>query len=95
MIELIPKFTTYLLYLQLFATFIEILSIYWVFRWYKIGFYGIMISYVIDIYISDKSGILTLNNILGIGIRFGLLYGILQLKSKGISGWKNLDELKG
>ncbi len=90
--KLTPNYTKGLLYLQLFAIFVEFISIYWVFKWKKIGFYGIVIAYFIDIYITDKSGTLNINTLLGIGIRLGLLYAILQIKSKGVSGWKNLTE---
>ncbi|TCK67229.1 hypothetical protein DFQ05_1002 [Winogradskyella wandonensis] len=90
--ELVPKFTKGLLYIQLFSTFVEIFSIYLIFKWQKFGFYGVILAYFLNLYISDKSGILNINTILGIGIRIGLLYGILQIKSKGVSGWKNLSE---
>ena len=89
--ELVPRFTKGLMYLQLFSTFVEIISIYWIFKWKKIGFYGVMFAYFLNLYISDKSGIMNINTILGMGIRIGLLYGILQIKSKGVSGWKNLS----
>ncbi|QNK78156.1 hypothetical protein H7F37_03855 [Winogradskyella sp. PAMC22761] len=91
-VELVPKFTKGLLYLQIFSVFIELVSIYWIFKWKKIGFYTIIAAYFLNIYINDKSGILNINTMLGIGLRIGLLYGILQIKSKGISGWKNLTE---
>ena len=91
-VELFPQFTKGLMYLQLFSAFIEIISIYWIFKWKKIGFYGVIFAYFLNLYIADKSGILNINTILGIGIRIGLLYGILQIKSKGVSGWKNLTE---
>ena len=91
-VELVPKFTKGLLYLQLFSVFVEIFSIYLIFKWQKFGFYGVILAYYLNLYIADKSGIININTILGIGIRIGLLYGILQIKSKGISGWKNLNE---
>jgi hypothetical protein len=91
-VELVPKFTKGLLYLQTLSIFIELVSIYWIFKWQKIGFYSIVAAYFLNIYINDKSGILNINTILGIGLRIVLLYGILQIKSKGISGWKNLTE---
>ena len=78
------------MYISLFSTLIEVFSIYLIFKWMKIGFYGIIAAYFINLYIADKSGILDINTILGIGIRIGLLYGFLQIKSKGVSGWKNL-----
>lgn len=90
--ELVPKFTKGLLYLQLFSVFVEIFSIYLIFKWQKFGFYGVILAYFLNLYIADKSGILNINTFIGIGIRIGLLYGILQIKSKGISGWKNLNE---
>ncbi len=91
-VELVPKFTKGLLYLQMLSVFIELASIYWIFKWKKIGFYTIIAAYFLNIYINDKSGILNINTIIGIGLRIGLLYGLLQIKSKGISGWKNLTE---
>lgn len=91
-VELAPKFTKGLLYLQIFSVFVELVSIYWIFKWKKISFYALISAYVLNIYINDKSGILNINTILGIGLRIGLLYGILQIKSKGVSGWKNLSE---
>ena len=91
-VELVPKFTKGLLYLQLFSAFVEIFSIYLIFKWQKFGFYGVILAYFLNLYIADKSGILNINTILGIGIRIVLLFGILQIKSKGISGWKNLNE---
>ena len=91
-IELVPKFTKGLLYLQIFSVFVELVSIYWIFKWEKIGFYTIVAAYFLNIYVNDKSGILNINTMLGIGLRIGLLYGILQIKSKGVSGWKNLME---
>jgi hypothetical protein len=91
-VELVPKFTKGLLYLQIFSVFIELVSIYWIVKWKKIGFYTIIAAYFLNIYINDKSGILNINTMLGIVLRIGLLYGILQIKSKGISGWKNLTE---
>ncbi|GAA4244957.1 hypothetical protein GCM10022292_25600 [Winogradskyella damuponensis] len=90
--ELVPKFTKGLLCLQLFSAFVEIFSIYLIFKWQKFGFFGVILAYFLNLYIADKSGILNINTIIGIGIRIGLLYGILQIKSKGISGWKNLNE---
>lgn len=91
-VELVPKFTKGLLYLQLFSSFVEIVSIYWISKWNKFGFYGIIAAYFLNIYINDKSGILNINTILGIGIRIGLLYSFLQIKSKGVSGWNNLND---
>ena len=91
-VELVPKYTKTLLYFQLFSAFVEIFPIYLIFNWQKFGFYGVILAYFLNLYITDKSGIVNINTILGIGIRIGLLYGILQIKSKGISGWKNLNE---
>jgi len=91
-VELVPKFTKGLLYLQLFSVFVEIFSIYLIFKWQKFGFYGVILAYYLNLYIADKSGVLNINSILGIGIRIGLLYGILQIKSKGFSGWQNLTK---
>ncbi|WP_452227574.1 hypothetical protein [Lacinutrix sp. MEBiC02404] len=91
-VELVPKLTKGLLYLQIFSVFVELVSIYWIFKWQKTGFYVLIFAYFLNIYINDKSGILNINTILGIALRIGLLYGILQIKSKGVSGWKNLME---
>ncbi len=90
--ETAPNFSNGLLYIQLFSTILELTSIYLIFKWKKIGFYGVALAYLINLYVSDKMGIMNINTILGIIIRFGLLYGTLQIKSKGISGWKNLTE---
>lgn len=92
MTELAPNLTKGLLYLSLFGLLIEFLSIYLIFKWKKIGFYGVIIAYLLNIYVTEKSGVLNISTIIGLAIRLGLLYGILQIKSKGISGWNNLTE---
>jgi len=89
-VELVPQFTKGLMYLQLFSSFVEIVSIYGIFKWKKIGFYGIIATYFLNLYISDKSGILNINTILGVAIRIVILYGLLQIKSNRVSGWENL-----
>lgn len=90
--EITPNYSSGLLYLQVFSTIIELTSIYLIFKWKKIGFYGVALAYLINLYVTNKMGIMDINTILGIVIRFGLLYGTLQIKSKGISGWNNLAE---
>jgi hypothetical protein len=90
--QLVTNFTKGLLYLQLFSILIEFVSIYYIFKWKKLGFYGVIAAYFLNIYINDKAGILDINTILGIAIRIGLLYGILRIKSKGVSGWDHLTE---
>ncbi len=88
----IPNYSVGLIYITCFSAFIEIGAVYLIFKWEKIGFYGVWFSYMINLYVSDKMGVMDINVILGLIIRFGLLYGILQIKSKGVSGWKNLSE---
>lgn len=87
-----PNFTTSMLILEVCTTALELFAIYLLFKWKKIGFFLIGIAYLFDLYISDRIGTLNINVILGMIIRFGVLYGVLLIKSKGVSGWKNLTE---
>lgn len=88
----IAGITTTIIILNILAVISELVFIYLIFKWKKIGFYGLIMTYLFNLYIVDKVGNLDISTVLGICLRVGLLYFALQIKKKGVSGWQNMTD---
>lgn len=69
---------------------VDLVCSYFLFMWKKWAFWGILICSLITFILNLSTGTSLLFSLMGL-LGIVLLFGALQLKRQGKSGWKNLE----
>jgi len=60
------------------------------FKWKKIGFWGIVLTNLIGVFVNLNVGLSIGQSLVGL-LGLGILFGVLQIKKEDVSAWGNLD----
>ncbi len=77
-------------YLYLIFTIFDLVFMYFIFQWKKWAFWGMLTISILTLLLNLYIGIELTVCLLGLSAIL-FLFAALQLKSKNISGWKNLE----
>lgn len=77
-------------YFYVLFTILDLFFTFFLFRWKKWAFWGTLTISVLTVLLNLYVGVDIITSFVGL-LGVILLFALLQLKSKNVSGWKNLE----